>query len=334
MAIDDLAWVDPEGRESLGEIFCLTFIRDVDAVEALRRMGGLPGTFATRTWSDVGDLDTFNNGYPETAMALPLGGWTVVYESYGFNGISLTSALSHGTEALSVLRHDYASHAFVYAVDGVLITGFDLTCPYPHLRYGADPDRLLARMLEVGFAMGDNERDEDDLFDEDGDFYEDDAFNTNHDRPHGRCLRLIEQFTGRLPTFEALTGPLMSAQIEPWFAEARNDPAVRRRGYGGPADAVTEVRRLTSLHGLTETPGLADALAAAERGEPVSIALDSPLGEHVRSWLSEYRRAGRAVNGGQGRWRMTEIERDRAFDLGLLTRALGAAIQPGPTAAG
>ncbi|MBF6334260.1 DUF6461 domain-containing protein [Nocardia transvalensis] len=257
------------------------------------------------------------------ALALPLGGWTVVFESDGFNGISLTSALSHGTEALSVLRHDYASPAFAYAVDGVLITGFDPTCPYPHLRYGADPDRLLSHMLEVGFAMGDNEDDED------GDFYEDGDFDNNHDRPYGRCLRLIEQFTGRLPTFEALNGPLMSAQIEPWFAEARNDPAVRP-GYDGPVDAVTEVRRLTSLHGLTDTPGLADALAAAERGEPVSIAPDSSLGEHVRSWLTEDRRAHRALNGGEGRWRMTEIERDRAFDLGLLARALGAAIQPGP----
>ena len=327
MAVDDLAWADGGERDSLGEIFCLTFIRDVDAAEALRRMGGLPGTFATRTWSNAGDLDNFDDGYPEMAMALPLGGWTVVFESYGFNGISLTSALSHGTEALSVLRHDYASPAFAYAVDGVLITGFDPTCPYPHLRYGADPDRLLSHMLEVGFAMGDNEDDED------GDFDEDDDFDNNHDRPHGRCLRLIEQFTGRLPTFEALNGPLMSAQIEPWFAEARKDPAVRP-GYDGPVDAVTEVRRLTSLHGLTETPGLADALAAAERGEPVSIAPDSSLGEHVRSWLTEYRRAGRASNGGEGRWRMTEIERDRAFDLGLLARALGAAIQPGPTAAG
>lgn len=330
MAVDDLAWADGGGRDSLGEIFCLTFIRDVDAAEALRRMGGLPGTFATRTWSDVGDLDNFDDGYPEMAMALPLGGWTVAFESYGFNGISLTSALSHGTKALSVLRHDYASPAFAYAVDGVLITGFDPTCPYPHLRHGADPDRLLSHMLEVGFAMGD---DEDDVFDEDGDFYEDDVFDNNHDRPHGRCLRLIEQFTGHLPTFEALNGPLMSAQIEPWFAEARNDPAVRP-GYDGPVDAVTEVRRLTSLHGLTDTPGLADALAAAERGEPVSIAPDSPLGEHVCSWLTEYRRAGRAVNGGEGRSRMTKIERDRAYDLGLLTRALGAAIQPGPTAAG
>ncbi|GAB2679077.1 DUF6461 domain-containing protein [Nocardia goodfellowii] len=333
MAVDDLAWADGGGVDSLGEIYCLTFIRDVDAAEALRRMGGLPGTFATRTWADVGGLDNFDDGYPEMALALPLGGWTVVFESEGFNGRSLTSALSHGTEVLSVLRHDYASPGFAYAVDGVLITGFDPTCPYPHLRYGADPDRLLSHMLEVGFDMGDNEVDADDIFDEDGDFYEDDAFDTNHDRPHGRCLRLIERLTGRLPTFEALTGPLMSAQIEPWFARARNDPAVRP-GYDGPVDAVAEVRRLTSLHGLTDTPGLTDALAAAERGQPVAIAPDSPLGEQVRSWLTEDRRAHRALNGGAGRWRMTEIERDRASDLRLLARALGAAIQPRPTTAG
>ncbi|MET8649713.1 DUF6461 domain-containing protein [Nocardia aurea] len=328
MAVDDLAWADNGESESLGEIYCLSFIRDVDAAEALRRMGGLPGTFATRTWSDVGDLDNFGAGYPEMAMAFPLGGWTVVFESEGFNGISLTSALSHGTEALSLLRHDYAHPGVAYAVDGVSITGFDPTIPYG--RYGADPDRLLSRMLEVGFAMGDDEGDEGDIFDEDGDFYEDEVFETNHDRPFGRCLRLIEQFTGGLPTFEAFNGPLTSAQIEPWFVQARNDPAVRPR-YDGPVDAVTEVRRLTSRHGLTDIPGLADALAAAERAVPVSIAPDSPLGEHVCSWLIEDRRAHRALNGGGGRWPRTEIERDRVNDLRLLTRALGAAIQPGPT---
>ncbi|WP_416382412.1 DUF6461 domain-containing protein [Nocardia transvalensis] len=64
VAVDDLAWADGGGRDSLGETYCLTFIRDVDAAEALRRMGGLPGTFATRTWSDVGDLDNFDDDIP------------------------------------------------------------------------------------------------------------------------------------------------------------------------------------------------------------------------------------------------------------------------------
>lgn len=73
-------------------------------------------------------------------------------------------------------------------------------------------------------------------------------------------------------------------------------------GVDGPVDAVTEVRRLTSLHHLTDTPGLADALTAAERGEHVTVDPDSPLGRHVRTWLTESRRASWSMNDHSGRW--------------------------------
>src|SRR5262245_38757205 len=98
--VDDLAWADgyPSQAETLGEIFCLTFIRGVDTAEALRRMGALPDTVAPRTWSDYGNVHTFDNGYPEMAAALSLGEWTVVFEPDGFNGSDLTATVSRGTE--------------------------------------------------------------------------------------------------------------------------------------------------------------------------------------------------------------------------------------------
>jgi len=305
--VDDLAWADayPGQGPTLGEIFCLTFIRGVDDTEALRRMGGLPDTVATRTWSDIGTMHNFDDGYPEMALALPLGTWTVVFEPDGFNGSHLTATLSRGTEAVSVLRHDYASPAFAYAVDGELVTHFDPI--FPAHRYGADADRLLARMHDVGFTTAEDD--------------------DNFDAATGRSLRLIEQLTGVLPTYAALTGPLTSAQLETWFTEAPKEPA-GRPGHDGPVDAIPEVRRLTALHDLTDTPGLAEALTAAERGERVAVAPDSPLGHQVRTWLTESRRAGWSLNDHSGRHRMTETERRRAFDLGWLTRALGAALQP------
>ncbi|MET0135026.1 MAG: DUF6461 domain-containing protein [Kibdelosporangium sp.] len=313
---DDLAWADasPGDGPMLDEIFCLTFIRGVDGTEALRRMGALPDTVATRTCSDIEDLHNFDDGYPEVASVLPLGAWTVVLEPNGFNGSHLTPVVSCGTEAVSVLRHDYASPTFAYAVDGELITQFDPT--FPAYRHGADPDRLLSRMHDVGFTTAED--------DEDHDGFGGDT---------GRSLRLIEQLTGVLPSFEALTGPLTSAYIDSWFTKAVKPPAARP-DRNGPVDAVTEVRRLTTLHGLTDTPGLAGALAAVERGEPVPVTPDSPLGQHVRGWLTEARRAGWSLNDHGGRHRMTEVERRRAFDLGWLARALGAAVQPGPTPAG
>ncbi|SDM55678.1 DUF6461 domain-containing protein [Allokutzneria albata] len=309
---DDLAWADasPGEGQVLDEIFCLTFVRGVDAAEALRRMGGMPDTVATRTSSDHWKLHNFDDGYPETALALPLGTWTVVFEPSGFNGSSLTPVVSRGTEVVSVLRHDYATPSFDYAVDGELITTFDPT--FPAHRYGADPDRLLPRMLDVGFGITEDE--------------EDDGFD-NFDGAFGRSLRLIEQVTGVLPAFEALTGPLTSAYLEPWFTEAHRRPA-GRPGHDGPVDALAEVRRLSSLHGLSDTPGLADALAAVERGEQVTATPDSPLGRHVRTWLTDSRRASWSLNDHSARHRINETERRRAFELGWLTVALGAAIRP------
>ncbi|MFL6124899.1 DUF6461 domain-containing protein [Actinophytocola sp.] len=307
--VDDLAWADasPEDEMLLDEIFCLTFVKAVDDTEVLRRMGALPDSVATRTPADLDRLDNFDDGYPTMASTLRLASWTVVVERSGFQGAELLPALSHETEAVCVLRHDYASHTFAYAAAGELITQFDPF--FPAQRYGADPDRLLSRMLDVGFAM------------------DDDGFDHNFDGAITRSLRLAEEVTGVLPTLEALTGPLTSARIEPWFSDAPKPPATRP-GHDSPVDPVAEVRRLTDLHGLNDTPGLAEALRAAERATPVVVTPDSPLGQHVRTWLTESRRAGRSANDHNARHRMTDTERRRAFDLGWLAVALGAALQP------
>jgi hypothetical protein len=298
---DDLRWADAEME--LGDIFCLTFIKGVDETEALRRMGALPDTIATRTLTDVEELHNFDDGYPDVALVVPLDGWAVLFEPNGFSGSNLLAALSAGTEAVSVLRHDYASPAFGYALAGTLITQFDPM--FPADRYGAGPDRLVPQMLDVGFDPADD--DDDREFD---------------DEPTSRSLRLTKHITGVLPTLEALTGPLTSAHVEDWFSMAVKEPA-GRPGHDGPVDAFAEVERLTNLLGLTDTPGLADALASA----PVSITPESPLGRHVRSWLTESRRAGWSLNDHSARHRMTDAERTRAHQLGWLARALGAALQ-------
>jgi len=93
------------------------------------------------------------------------------------------------------------------------------------------------------------------------------------------------------------------------------------------ADAVAETRRLSALYGLAESPGLADALAATERGELSIVTPDSPLGRHVRAWLTESNRASWSLNDHSARHRMSDTERRRGYDLGWLTRALGAALQ-------
>lgn len=138
--LHDLRWADsyPGQEPELGEIFCLTFIRGVDEREALRRMGGLLDTTATRIPAETVKQNDADYGTTAVALVLSLGAWTVVFEPYGCHGNSLTPVLSRGTEAVSVLRHDYANPGFSYAVDGELITYFDPT--FPAYRDGADPD--------------------------------------------------------------------------------------------------------------------------------------------------------------------------------------------------
>jgi hypothetical protein len=306
---DKFAWADAYLGQGpvLGEIFCLTFIKQVDVTEALRRMGGLFDTIARRTPSQIEELHNFDDGYPEVAAAVPLGDWTLVVEPNRFHGSHLVAALSSGTEAVSVLRHDYATPWFAYAVGGDVVTRFDPT--FPAFRHGSDPDRLLPQMLEVGFTIDDEE--DDDMFDNDT----------------ARSLRLAERLTGAVPTIDVLTGPLTSVYFEHWFSQARKPPATRS-DHSGRVEAIDEVRRLATLHDLADTPGLEDALTTAATTKPVHVTPESQLGRHVRAWLTESRRASSSLNDHGGRSRMTEAQRQRGYDLGGLAVALGAALQP------
>ena len=58
-----------------------------------------------------------------------MGSWSVVIEPYGFQGIYMVGEVSSGTEALSGLRHDYASPQVGYAADGVIVGAFDPDFP-------------------------------------------------------------------------------------------------------------------------------------------------------------------------------------------------------------
>jgi len=51
-AVDDLAHARAL-CDQLGELFCLTYVKGVDAAEALRRLGGYPATIRTLPAGDV-----------------------------------------------------------------------------------------------------------------------------------------------------------------------------------------------------------------------------------------------------------------------------------------
>ncbi|WP_433328369.1 DUF6461 domain-containing protein [Spirillospora sp. CA-294931] len=333
VSLDDLAWASavPDDDRTLAEVFCLTFVKGVGEREALLRLGAQEGTFGRRTLSEVvEEMESYDAGYPDVAASLNLGEWTVLIEPDGFNGahLPLLAALSRGTEAVSALRHDYASDHFGYAVDGTLVTSFDPIAP--QYRHGADPDRLLALMRDAGFRP------------EPGESHEDDETEMA-DRAATRALYVAGRITGVVPALDALRGTFLSAHVEPWFSEAAEPPDTgvddglaaaflaaspqRRRRV-----AVAETERLAALLGLAHAPGLTEALAEVREGRPVRVPGGSPLGRTVRSLLTESRRAGVSLNDPGTRDRMTEEERTLAFQGGWFAQALRAVLagEPGP----
>ncbi|BEL05414.1 hypothetical protein Q0Z83_036050 [Actinoplanes sichuanensis] len=311
----ELLWDD------LGEIACLTFVRGVDEVEALRRLGAYPDTIGEK---DPGDfLEEFEVDFPQVAVAIGLGSWSVVIEPVGFCGADhlLLSAASVGTEAIVVLRHDYASAAFAYAVDGALITGFEPSYPAPTLMHGVDSQRLWPAMREVGFRPPD----------------EDGGENSQHST--AMALLLAQRITGVVVPRGVMDEPRMCAELEPWFAVAYNPgdlliadqtleghaaPLVAAVQAAGPATqrrvAVAEVRRQAKALGLDRTLGLDDALSAAAAGVGYSIAVDSPLGRQVRAWLTTSRKASKLSPG----------DRHHAYGLGWFIGALRGVLNPDP----
>lgn len=301
--VDEFSWADsyPGQGRHLSEIFCLTFVKDVGIDEVLRLMGGFADTTAIRSAAAGDALLHYSDGLPEIAMAARLGSWTVVLEPYGFWGSSLTPTLSRGTEAVSLLRHDYATPRLCYAVDGELVTGLDPT--FPDVRYGTEPDRLDPLLREAGFDLAESEDGQDDAF--------------------SRSLLVIRLITGVSPTYELLTGPLTSAHFDPWFnAGPDNRPP---HGVNGPAEALAEARRLTERLGLTDTSGLSEALAAVESGQRVVVTPDSDLGQHVRAWLVECNRERSTSS----IWPTPndEARRERATELRQLVHTLGYVLQ-------
>lgn len=293
----DHSWADAYHADDqfLGEIFALAFVRDVEPLDAMRRVGGLTDTLAERTPDQITELHDFDHGYPEVVSALALGEWTVLLQPNGFWVSHLSDALSRGTEALTVLRHDYASPRFTYAVDGEVVTTFHLN--YPDMRGGADSDRLLASMREAGFDPDDDEG--------------------QYGEAHSRALRLVERITGVAPTFDQLVAPLPSMHFDRWFS--------RSRPSGSPSEHTAE--EIIAELDLARTPGLTAALAATRCGEHVVVTPESELGQHVREWSTLQRRASWSLNDHGGRARMSDQERARGHRFGWLLQELAFAFR-------
>ncbi|WP_285711091.1 DUF6461 domain-containing protein [Microtetraspora sp. NBRC 16547] len=186
----DVAWLAED--DELGDLWGLTFVRGVSEVEALLRLGADQESIRPLTYDKLIDDGLF----PETLLAGRVGDWTVLIEESGWTCTEVDKAqvLSAGTVAVAVLRHDYASDEFVYAVDGELVTYFNPEIP--EWRHGSDPDRLNDLMREVGL-------------DPDG------VPGTGAEAPSSvsGALLLAARLTGVVLPPEIIRGPLMSGVV-------------------------------------------------------------------------------------------------------------------------
>jgi hypothetical protein len=205
----DVSWL-ARGWE-LGDIWCLTFVRGLDEAEALRRLGVAEESIRPLTYRELTDEGLF----PRTALAGRLEGWTVLIERNGSEATKpdAVRALSAGTELVSVLRHDYATDLFLYAIDGDRLTSFDPR--KPAWRYGSDPDCVLDAMREVGvhstYLPGDHVTREADISAE--------APTMNE------ALMLAARLTGVVLSKEVLNGQLLGG-----FVGSQNDATLEEEG--------------------------------------------------------------------------------------------------------
>jgi hypothetical protein len=256
--------------DELGDPFCLTYLKGVDAAEALRRLGG--------------HQDTVDDGPARLAFAVELGGWSVVIEPGGTLGAdhALLEAASLGSAAVSVLRHGAAAAHFGYVVDGTTITAFDPAYPALETTWGEDP-QFLRRLMDALELRAPTDEHEDGWHD-----------------AEARAIVLAQRITGARIPGRPLAVASLSARLEPWFVTPASGPDLLRAGRRHPqaADlltaaeaaspevqrqvAIAEVRRQATVIGLEQAPSLAEALAA---GGPV--VPDSTLGRQIRGWLTD-----------------------------------------------
>ncbi|RBQ16895.1 hypothetical protein DP939_27915 [Spongiactinospora rosea] len=190
-AQDFLWWED--FQSSLGiSGFCFTLVAGLQPAEVLQRLAVNP------------DEPLQAEGYIEVG---PAEGGSVIVEPAGYMGIMRDAVrpLSAGTVLASV-HNNIDQHArFIYAADGKVITGLDPMFP-DEPRWGAEPDRLLPDLEDLGLA---DEFDEDEEWQEPGEQFVEAA------------LALAERCTGIRLTPEQVRGPLPYAASVAHLYEGR-----------------------------------------------------------------------------------------------------------------
>jgi len=150
------------GHGPLGEIFCVSFVKDLSPREVLDRLGVDESTIRETGFGELDELAM--EGAEETGGqdagwvgAVRLGDWTALVEPWGWRvpvRRGVLGRLSEGTEVVSVSRHDHAFDTFVYGVDRDVMLRFEPVAP--QYAEGVDAGRWETAMAEVGLRREDD----------------------------------------------------------------------------------------------------------------------------------------------------------------------------------
>jgi hypothetical protein len=275
MDAGDYEWIATEDWAGFRVTFGLIFVGDADPDGVLARIGGRTRLLAQQpmTQQELAAAGAMGSGRPIGAVGA--GGWTLLYEVHGVEGMLSACGLSQGTEVIAVSK-TLNSITFTYCADGETVVEFDARSADD--RHGSRPDRLLGQMAQVGL-----------LDDEPGD----------HDR---MILALASRLTGVIVTPQLLSGPFQWTEVinEPPAQPPAADQIVRSRDPElamAIRQAVPESRAqavacylagLATDAGANEEPVIVEALTAVQRDNAELFSAAGPDLERLfTSWRAE-----------------------------------------------
>ncbi|WP_232840279.1 DUF6461 domain-containing protein [Nocardia aurea] len=196
----------------LGVIFSIAFFRDLDPSGVVRRFSNGDDSGQESDFEEFLGKTGGGDGAGHVGV-FRAGAWSVAIEPYGWwmTDHKMLAELSRDCEVLAITRHDYAVHSLEYAIDGTIVTGHRLW--YPHIRWGADPDRLNDYMRELGMELDMTE--DDYIYDADEDEPESnsDAWDISVSTGVPRAFALAAKVTGVSFTVDMLDQPLLVGPI-------------------------------------------------------------------------------------------------------------------------
>ncbi|MDH6709822.1 cell wall assembly regulator SMI1 [Kitasatospora sp. MAA19] len=319
-------WVGDHAR------FCLTFVREVDRTDLLRRYGAQDDTEAPRTQQEADDTSrAWTCGYLPVVRTGLAGGWAFGFESGSSEGerAEVLRRLSAGTRAVSV-TYNTSVRLAVYD-DGELTTSYDTLDP--EQQGGSQPDLLRPALRDAGLVPLNTAR------------YPDEDVRA--------VLDVLSSELGIAMDHSLLDGPLPSARVLPVPDDlvptgrhlvhspfdSRDNPVIACALAFTPqrrlrAAVVEQARLLAAETGLDGYPEIIRALDGAAAGEVLEVTDENELGMVLRTLAAEARAGNESQSDDTARDLLSYDDRRAWHVRSAAARAIALAVSaPARTAA-